>query len=91
MSPDANKDMVVDNGEIDTLIRRIENIGKVQVHEDRLTAAFSGKSVSSRRMGIIQNLISDDFSLEEKIFELSHQPGAASRLPFTICTNLPKK
>jgi hypothetical protein len=72
MSTDADKDMVVDDGEIDTLIRRIENIGGVQVHEDRFRAAFSGKSVSSI-MGIIQNLLRDDLPSEEKIFELKQE------------------
>jgi glutaredoxin 2 len=72
MSSDADKDMVVDDGEIDNLIRRIENIGGVEVHEDRFRAAISGKSVSSV-MGIIQNLLRDDLPPEEKIFEFKQE------------------
>jgi prefoldin subunit 5 len=69
MSSDVDKDMVVDEEEIVTLIRRIENIGGVEIHEDRFRAAFSGKTLSSL-MGVIQNLLRDDLPPEEKIFEL---------------------
>jgi regulator of replication initiation timing len=72
MSTDTDKDMVVDATEIDNLIRRIENIGGVEVHDDRFRAAFSGKSVSSI-MGVIQNLLRDDLPPEEKIFEFKQE------------------
>ena len=68
MASDANKDMIVDDAEVDILITRIQNIGGVEVHGDRFRAAFAGKSVSSM-MQIVQNLLSDDIPPEEKIFE----------------------
>lgn len=68
MSSDADKNMIVDDEEVEVLIRRIESIGGVEVHDDRFRAAFSGKSVSSL-MSVIQNLLRDDIPAEEKIFE----------------------
>lgn len=51
---------------------RVENIGGVEVHEDRFRAAFAGKSVSSL-MTVIQNLLGDDVPAEERIFEFKEK------------------
>jgi len=69
MSSDADKDMVVDHEEVEVLITRIQNIGGVEVHDDRFRAAFAGRSVSSL-MTVIQNLLRDDIPPEERIFEI---------------------
>jgi len=72
MSSDADKDMMVDESEVEVLITRIQNIGGVEVHDDRFRAAFSGQSVSSL-MTVIQNLLRDDVPPEERIFEFKEK------------------
>jgi len=67
MASDKDKDMVVDKEEIDTLMKRIEGIGGVQVREDKFRAAFAGNSVSSL-MNIVSNLLRDDVKPEDQIF-----------------------
>eukprot|EP00542_Grammatophora_oceanica_P011967 CAMPEP_0194027868 /NCGR_PEP_ID=MMETSP0009_2-20130614/1908_1 /TAXON_ID=210454 /ORGANISM="Grammatophora oceanica, Strain CCMP 410" /LENGTH=248 /DNA_ID=CAMNT_0038667053 /DNA_START=129 /DNA_END=875 /DNA_ORIENTATION=+ len=69
MSSDADKDNIVDAEEVDTMIRRIEGISGVEVHDDRFRKAFSGNSVGSL-MNVVSNLLRDDVPAEEKIFEL---------------------
>jgi hypothetical protein len=67
MASDHDKDMVVDQEEIETLIKRIEGIGGVTVKEDKFRAAFAGNSVSSL-MNIVSNLLRDDVKPEDQIF-----------------------
>lgn len=70
MASDQDKDMLVDQEEVDTLIKRIEGIGGVTIKEDKFRAAFAGNSVSSL-MNIVSNLLRDDVKPEDQIFILS--------------------
>jgi hypothetical protein len=70
MASDQDKDMLVDQEEVDTLIKRIEGIGGVTVKEDKFRAAFAGNSVSSL-MNIVSNLLRDDVKPEDQIFILT--------------------
>jgi hypothetical protein len=72
MASDADKDMVVDKEEIDTLISRIEGIGGVEVKKDKFRAAFAGNSVSSL-MNIVSNLLRDDVKPEDQIFVITNK------------------
>jgi hypothetical protein len=70
MASDQDKDMLVDQEEVDTLIKRIEGIGGVTIKEDKFRAAFAGNSVSSL-MNIVSNLLRDDVKPEDQIFILT--------------------
>lgn len=73
MSSDADKDMVVDDEEIETLIRRIENMGGVEIHNDRFRAVVAGKKVGDL-MNVAKNLLRDDLPEDERIFEFKDKP-----------------
>ena len=62
--------MKIDEEEIASLIRRIQNIAGVTVHEDRFRKAISGKSVQAV-MEIVKNLLQDETPSENRIFELA--------------------
>ena len=69
---DADKDMVIDEAEIQDLMRRIRNLSGVQLHEDRFRQKIANKSVADV-MEIVKNLVhNDELDPEERIFEL-HQ------------------
>jgi hypothetical protein len=69
MASDVDHDNVVDHEEVDTLIRRIQNISGVEVHDDRFRQAFAGSTVSSL-MNVVSNLLRDDVPEDERIFEI---------------------
>jgi TATA-binding protein-associated factor Taf7 len=69
LSSDKDKDMIVDNDELDTLIERIEGLGGVQVRVEKFRAAFAGNSIDSL-MNVVSNLLSDDVKAEDQIFIL---------------------
>jgi Skp family chaperone for outer membrane proteins len=71
MSSDTDNDMVVDEEEVEVLLRRLHNIGGVEIHEGRFRAAFSGKEVSAL-MQVVQNLLNDKLPPEERIFEFTN-------------------
>ena len=67
---DTNQDNIVNESEVDDLIRRIGNMSGVEMHEDKFRSAIVGKEVSAI-MDIVQNLLRDDLPDEERIFVIS--------------------
>jgi len=67
---DTDGDLVIDEAEIASLVRRIQNISGVNVNEDRFRQAISGKSVQAV-MEIVKNLLNDDTPPDQRIFELA--------------------
>jgi ABC-type antimicrobial peptide transport system permease subunit len=66
---DEDQDDLIDSGEVENVIRGIEKIGGVQVKEDLLREAISGKSIDSV-IEVIKNLTDPNTPDEEKIFIL---------------------
>jgi hypothetical protein len=66
---DSDKDMIIDEPEIEDLIRRIQNISGVSLHEDRFRAAIQGKPIGAV-MDIVKNLLRSDIPESERIFEI---------------------
>lgn len=65
---DTNQDSIVDNDEVDDLVRRIGNMAGVEVHEAKFREAIVGKEVSAV-MDVIRNLLaSDNLAEEDRIF-----------------------
>jgi hypothetical protein len=68
---DTDGDFVIGEPEIQDLIRRIQNISGVSIHEDRFRETIQGKSVNAV-MEIVKNLLRNDVPEKERIFEI-HQ------------------
>jgi hypothetical protein len=69
---DMDKNFVMDAGEIDQLIRRIQNINDVKLNEVKFRQAIQGQSVSAV-MDIVKNLLGSDVPPEDRIFEIHQQ------------------
>ena len=67
---DTNQDNIVNESEVDDLVRRIGNMSGVEMHEDKFRHAIVGKEVSAV-MDIVQNLLREDLPDEERIFVIS--------------------
>jgi hypothetical protein len=66
-SADANQDNIVNDHEVDDLVRRMNNIQGVEIHETKFRNAIVGKEVSAV-MDVIKNLLNEDLPEEERIF-----------------------
>ena len=73
LASDTDKDFVVDDDEVDKLIHRLQQIGGIEVHDDRFRKAFEGGSVGSL-MDVVSNLLKDDVPPEERIFDFTTPP-----------------
>ena len=70
---DTDQDMIIDDVEIQDLIRRIRNLSGVHLHEDRFREKIANKSVADV-MEIVKNLVhNDNIDPEERVFELEEQ------------------
>ena len=69
-SADANQDNIVNDHEVDDLLRRMDNLAGVQIDKERLRHAIVGKEVAAV-MDVIQNLLNDDLPAEERIFVIT--------------------
>lgn len=65
---DTDKDQMVDEEEVGVLISRLQQIGGIEVHDDRFRKAFAGGTFTSL-MNVVSNLIKDDVPANERIFE----------------------
>ena len=94
---DTNQDLVMNETEITTLIRRLQNIAGVQVHEVKFRNAIQNQSISSI-MTIIQNLLRPDIPESDRIFTFvkssvtTTAPVRAAAAPAvtTVSTTKPK-
>ena len=94
---DTNQDLVMNETEITTLIRRLQNIAGVQVHEVKFRNAIQNQSISSI-MTIIQNLLRPDIPESDRIFTFvkssvtTTAPVIAAAAPAvtTVSTTKPK-
>ena len=94
---DTNQDLVMNETEITTLIRRLQNIAGVQVHEVKFRNAIQNQSISSI-MTIIQNLLRPDIPESDRIFTFVKSSvattapviAAASPAVTTVSTTKPK-
>lgn len=68
---DADRNMVIQEEEVNDLIRRIQNISGVRVDEARFRAACHGETVHAV-MDMIKNLLRADVAEEEQIFIFDH-------------------
>jgi hypothetical protein len=78
---DKDGDMTIGEAEIRDLVRRIQNLAGVTVHEDRFRRAIEGQSVQAV-LEIVKNLLRDDVPEEERIFDIQQQqqsPSSSSR------------
>jgi hypothetical protein len=64
---DVDQDMTMDASEMDSLIRRIQNISGVTVKEAQFRAAVQNQSIASI-MEIVKNLLKPDLPESERIF-----------------------
>jgi hypothetical protein len=69
---DEDADDLIDPEEVDKVIQGLEKITGVQVNEDKLRAAISGKSIDSV-IEVVKNLTNDDLAPEDRIFELKEE------------------
>ena len=74
---DTNQDMMMNDVEITTLIRRLQNIAGVVVHETKFRAVLQNQSISSI-MTIIQNLLRPDIPESERIFTFTKSSSTSS-------------
>ena len=79
---DTNQDMIMNEVEITTLIRRLQNIAGVHVHEMKFRTAIQNQSISSI-MTIIQNLLRPDIPESERIFTFVQSVSSSSSSPTT--------
>lgn len=70
LGSDVNQDNIVNETEVDELIRRIGNMTGVEIHEDKFRAAVVNKHVNAV-MDVIKNLLQDDLPEDERIFVLA--------------------
>lgn len=68
---DADKDFVINENEVDSLIRRLQNISGVKVHSERFRAALGNDTNVHAVMEVCKNLLRADVPPEERIFELT--------------------
>lgn len=68
---DTDSDHIIDEEEIDNLMKRIKGINGVKLHDEKFREAIleSGGTLKSV-MGVIKNLLNDEGPNEDKIFEL---------------------
>jgi vacuolar-type H+-ATPase subunit E/Vma4 len=64
---DVDQDMIMDSNEVDTLIRRIQNISGVTVNETKFRAVIQNQSISAI-MEIVKNLLRPNLPESERIF-----------------------
>jgi SMC interacting uncharacterized protein involved in chromosome segregation len=69
---DEDADDLIDPEEVNKVIQGLEKITGVQVNEDKLRAAISGKSIDSV-IEVVKNLTNDDLAPEDRIFELKEE------------------
>lgn len=69
---DADGDMILNESEVNELVRRIQSISGVKIYESRFRKALAGKSMQSV-MNVMGNLLSDQVPDEERIFEFRSQ------------------
>jgi glutaredoxin 2 len=73
---DTNQDMIMNEVEISTLIRRLQNISGVQVNEIKFREAIQNQSITSI-MNIIKNLLRPDIPENERIFTFTKSPTSS--------------
>jgi cell division protein FtsB len=69
---DTDQDFTMDQTEVDTLMRRLQNISGVTVKEEKFRAAIQGQSINAV-MEIVKNLLRPNVPESERIFELQQQ------------------
>lgn len=69
---DEDADDLIDPEEVEKVIKGLEKITGVEVNEDKLRDAISGKSIDSV-IEVVKNLTNDDLAPEDRIFELAEQ------------------
>jgi cell division protein FtsB len=69
---DSDQDFTMDQAEVDTLMRRLQNISGVTVKEEKFRAAIQGQSINAV-MEIVKNLLRPNVPESERIFELQQQ------------------
>lgn len=68
---DTDQDMIMDDAEIDHLMRRIQNLSGVELHEDRFRKKIANKSIADV-MEVVKNLVhNEELPPEERIFDLA--------------------
>eukprot|EP00978_Attheya_sp_CCMP212_P022503 scaffold67198_cov50-Attheya_sp.AAC.4 len=69
---DTDGDFQISPTEQDDLIKRVQTVNGVELHEDRFRAAIqkSGGSLQAV-MDVVKNLLSDEVSKEDEIFTLT--------------------
>lgn len=66
---DIDHDSIIDPEEVDAMIKRLEQIGGIEVHDDRFRKTFAGGTFADL-MNVVSNLLKEDIPPEERIFDL---------------------
>lgn len=70
---DINQDDIISSDEVDEVIKGLQKIGGVTVHETLLRQAITDKSIEAV-IDVVKNLLSDDIPQAQRIFEIEEQP-----------------
>lgn len=70
---DTDGDQIIDPEEVEDLIQRLQQIGGIDVRDEKFREEFSGGSFSSL-MNVVSNLLRDDIPDEDRIFVLDEAP-----------------
>lgn len=69
---DIDHDSIIDAEEVDAMIARLENIGGIEIHDDRFREAFAGGTFGDL-MNVVSNLLKEDTPPEKRIFDVIEQ------------------
>lgn len=72
---DQNDDQMIDPQEADDLIRHIQNMSGVTVHEQKFRDAITGQT-ADKIIDIIENLLREDLPDEERMFVFAEEVAA---------------